>query len=272
MLYEPESGKVNPTVLTKTASKKTSKKSCRFCGSPMPVEAVRCNACELRQDWIKPCINCGALLPESAGYCPNCESYQLHSRECVACGVFIPHRAKVCPKCGSVQAFGGLLNVSQITLSLTIALLTVLGIVVPALKTALTPNQSQTHFELIEMNKDFQLVLLASNAGNRSSYLRRVSIEFPKFPQANRDLDILGETEERVFKPGGQKILRLEVSGFPLSKLGIKDKNDPMFRAKLLGGGQVLKAEIVGIGEKRGMKEVEAMPGILRKFVERRAG
>src|SRR4051812_48908154 len=151
------------------ASSAASGTKCRFCGSPMPAGAVRCNDCELRQDWAKPCINCGVLLPDSARYCPGCESYQVDNRECVSCGAFISKQAKVCPQCSSFQAFGGYLNVSQLTITLIIALLSVLGTVGPVIKTALTPDQSRTHLQVIEMRApqppkadEYQLLLLAT--------------------------------------------------------------------------------------------------------------
>lgn len=247
--------------------------ACRFCGAAMPAGVARCNACELHQDWTKTCLNCGAFLPSSARYCKSCENYQGPGKECVSCGGYIPDRAKICPKCDSVQAFRGFVNVSQVTLSLLIALLSVLGTVGPAVKGFLTPNHSQTRLELIEVGEDFRLLLLASNSGNRTSYLRSVRIEFKEFPRADRSLSILGDASKRLLKPGEQQLLWLGAEeGFALSDLGIKDKEDPKFKKKFLGGKHVLKADIVGIGESRKQIEVEASPEILKTFVERRSG
>jgi len=246
---------------------------CRFCGAAMPAGAARCNACQLLQDWTKSCLNCGAFLPSSARYCKNCGTYQGKSKECVSCGGYIPEKARICPKCNSVQAFRGLVNVSQVTLSLLIALLSVAGIVGPALKSFFTPNRSRTSLELIELNGDYQLRLLASNSGNRPSYLRAVKIEFNAFPRANQYLSIIeSDAGHRLLKPGEQQLLLLQTDGFSLSTLGIKGREDAAFKTKFLEGGHALKAEIVGIGESREPIEVEANPVVLEKFVERRAG
>lgn len=252
---------------------------CRFCGAPLPAGARRCNACELWQDRTRPCINCGDLLPELARYCPDCESYQEPDRECVACGVFMPAKAKVCPKCGGVQSFNGFLNIGQVTLTLLIALLSVLGTAGPVVLDLFEADRSDTSFELLGMDEaagQYQLVVLASNAGNRDSYLRRVRIEFPKFPAADRELDIVASPEERMLKPG-TTIVRLESrDGFPFKDLGIEDRSNPNFTEKLLDGGQVLKAEIVGVNEEdEAPKEVETSTktrDVLRAFVDRRAG
>jgi RNA polymerase subunit RPABC4/transcription elongation factor Spt4 len=239
---------------------------CRFCGTAMPAGATRCNACELLQDWTTSCPNCGSFLPASARYCKNCGTYQGANKECVSCGGYIPKRARICPKCNSVQAFRGLVNVSQVTLSLLIALLSVIGIVGPALKGYLTPNRSRTSLELIELDDELRLRLLASNSGNRPSYLRSITIEFKEFPKANQVLLIDGDANNRLLKPGEQQLLLLQTDGFDLSALGLKESEDPRFL-----GGHVLKAEIVGIGESRAL-EVKASPELLKRFVKGRAG
>ncbi|HEV7508572.1 MAG TPA: zinc ribbon domain-containing protein [Thermoanaerobaculia bacterium] len=248
---------------------------CRFCGAAMPAGAARCNACQLLQDWTKSCLNCGAFLPSSARYCKNCGTYQGKSKECVSCGGYIPEKARICPKCNSVQAFRGLVNVSQVTLSLLIALLSVAGIVVPALKGFFTPSRSRTSLELIEIvgtGDESRLLLLASNSGNRPSYLRTISIEFKEFPQANRPMSIGGDAAQRLLKPGEQKLFWLNAEGFKFSSLGIKGRDDPIFKTKLLGGAHVLKAEVVGIGESQKPIELEASPELLEKFIDGRAG
>jgi ribosomal protein L40E len=248
--------------------------SCRFCGSPMPAGAVRCNECELRQDCAKPCIQCGALLPDSARYCPGCESYQADNRECVSCGAYISKQAKVCPKCSSLQAFGGYLNVSHLTITLVIALLSVLGTVVPVIKTALTPDQSQTHLQVIEMRApmppkvdEYQLLLLATNSGNRPSYLHRIKLEFKQFPKADRSMNIVSTPEDRLLNPHSQKLLWLQVD---LRRSELKFKDDAEFRDKYLGGGHVLKAEVIGTGESTQPIEIEADSELLKNFVYER--
>lgn len=248
--------------------------SCRFCGSPMPAGAVRCNECELRQDWAKPCIHCGALLPDSARYCPGCQSYQVDNRECVSCGAYISKQAKVCPRCDSLQAFGGYLNVSQLTITLIIALLSVLGTVVPVIKKALTPDQSRTNLEVIEMREpqpptayEYQLLLLATNSGNRPSYLHSVKLEFKRFPQANRYMIIVNKPEDRLLNPNRQQLLWLQVD-LRRSEFQFKDEED--FKKRYLGGGHVLKAEVVGTGEGEKPLEIKADPELIKNFVIKR--
>ena len=248
--------------------------SCRFCGSPMPTGAMRCNECGLRQDWTKPCIKCGALLPDSARYCPGCESYQVDNRECVSCGAYISKQAKVCPQCSSFQAFGGYLNVSQLTITLIIALLSVLGTVGPVIKKAVTPDQSRTELQVIEMRApqpptvyEYQLLLLATNSGNRPSYLHSVKLEFEQFPQANRYMTIVNKPEDRLINPNRQQLLWLQVD---FRRSEFRFKNDEDFKKRYLNGGHALKAEVVGTGEGEQPIEVKADPKLLKSFVNKR--
>jgi len=241
----------------------------------MPAGAVRCNECELRQDCAKPCIHCGTLLPDSARYCPGCQSYQIDNRECVSCGAYISKQAKVCPKCSSFQAFGGYLNVSQLTITLVIALLSVLGTVVPVIKKTFTPDRSKTVLEVLEMREpqastaaEYQLLLLATNSGNRPSYLHNVKLEFTQFPEANRYMTIVvKKPEDRLLPPNLPQLLWLQVD---LRRSALHFKNEAEFKEKYLGGGHVLKAEVIGTREGEKPIEIKADPELLKDFVAKR--
>lgn len=246
------------------------KKVCRFCGADMPIQAVRCNACELHQDWEKSCINCGSLLPATAQCCKNCESYQDIESQCLSCGTHIPKGARVCPKCGSVQVLSGFTNIGQVTLTLVIALLSVLGTVAPVLKDLFTLDRSRTHLQVVEMNPERELVIFVSNSGNQPSHLQSVRFVFEDFPQASREMKILNPVQDRLIYPGKPKFLRLE-AGFQLSKVKLTREHE-LFKKKVLGGRHSLTAQVVGIREGERPLQVQAKPEVLKEFVDRRAG
>lgn len=240
--------------------------SCRFCGSPMPLGAVRCNPCGLLQSWVKPCIQCGVLLPDAARYCPGCKSYQVDSRQCVSCGAYIAKRAKVCPQCSSTQVFGGYLNVGQSSLALVVALLAVISTGWPMLKATWTwkPDRSETHLRVIEMKapestfSEHRLLLLATNSGSQPSYLSRVWIAAGG--SAKRYLTIHGESESHLIPPHTQKFFSLLGSFAPL-----KGETLPKLQQAL-----ILKANIVGTGEGDKPLAVEADAELLKSFVAAR--
>jgi hypothetical protein len=231
----------------------------------MPQGAVRCNACSQRQDWKKLCINCGGLLADTSRFCTSCQSHQDLNRQCVACGVFIPAHAKICSKCGGVQALGGLMGVSQITLSLFIALLSVLGTVVPVLREALTPDRSETRLQVVgtEFHDKNYLVLLADNSGNLPSYLSDVRIRFSQVPKADRSFEFAGARDDRLINPGKQKLFRIS-TGFSRSELRLED---PEKFDSFLGGG-LMSATVIGTGE--GSVPVTIEPGLLKTFLDKR--
>jgi len=183
----------------------------------------------------------------------------------VACGVFIPAHAKVCSKCGGVQALGGLMGISQVTLSLLIALLSILGTVVPILREAFTPDRSETRLQVvgIELEGKYQLVLLADNSGNLPSYLSEVRIQFSQAPNANRSFEFAGKQDDRLINPGKQKLFRISTD-FSRSELQLID---PKKFERFLSGGS-LSATVIGTGE--GPIPVTVDPGLLKDYVSKR--
>jgi len=145
----------------------------------------------------------------------------------------------------------------------------------PVIKTALTPDQSQTHLQVIEMRAplppkidEYQLLLLATNSGNRPSYLHNVKLEFTQFPEANRYMTIVvKKPEDRLLPPNLPQLLWLQVD---LRRSALHFKNEAEFKEKYLGGGHVLKAEVIGTREGEKPIEIKADPELLKDFVAKR--
>lgn len=111
---------------------------------------------------------------------------------CVVCRNSIPEGALKCTECGSFQNWRRHLDFSSLVLSLLVALLSVSGIVIPALYKTLNPPKSQVQSALILMHPidvhplrayeigklryTLPLEILITNSGDRSALLTGFSV------------------------------------------------------------------------------------------------
>jgi predicted nucleic acid-binding Zn ribbon protein len=247
--------------------------ACTFCGVAIPRGKMRCNACGQNQNWTQECINCGRPMPKSAHYCKECSNYQDPKSRCYSCKTHIPPKSRVCTRCNSVQFFRGYVNVSQLTLSLVIGLISVVVALTPLIKKIFTPDRSDTSFSVIEVTKNDRLLVLARNEGNEASYLESVQFEFGDLKKANKRLTIETDADDtdRFILPGKHRVFHLSVEAFDISDAGLTGRGDPLYNDKMLNGGHAIKATILGIREGDKPVSVSADPDKLKEFVKRRA-
>lgn len=233
--------------VTNATPPNSGEKPCIFCGEGLRPGGVRCNKCNQNQSWTRECINCGRPMPQDAGYCKECNNYQdPESRcdscrayipkgskaclrcnsyqgpkvRCLSCRSYIPEESKICSRCNSVQFFWGYVNVSQLTLSLLVALISLLVAAVPLIKSLLARDHSKTSFSIVELTKSDKLMVLARNEGNEASYLKSVIFEFGRFKKTSRELIVeMGEAnKDKVILPGKHRIFYLSVVTFDVAE------------------------------------------------------
>jgi hypothetical protein len=88
------------------------------------------------------------------------------TKPCKVCAEPIKQAARICNQCKSYQDWRANINVSSTVLSLLVALVTVLTAAVPAIKSALTPEDSQLSFVFQDASFD-SIGILVSNSGIR---------------------------------------------------------------------------------------------------------
>ncbi len=91
-------------------------------------------------------------------------------KNCLECAEPIKFAAKKCPHCGSYQSWTARLPINKSILALTVALVAVLGLVIPILKDALTPDNSDVSIKYIN-RADVSIPIIVSNKGNRPAII-----------------------------------------------------------------------------------------------------
>jgi hypothetical protein len=95
----------------------------------------------------------------------------------------------------------------QVTLSLLIALISVIGAMSPAIKAIFSPDRSKTSFRMEAFTEDDALQVFATNTGNKPSFLLHAKLEFGG---ATRELSIREDPKDRTILPGSTRSFFLE--------------------------------------------------------------
>jgi hypothetical protein len=190
------------------------KSTCIVCAARLEPSARKCTTCDAFQDG-RECISCGTSLPAAASRCGACKTLQ-EGIPCRACGARLEKGRRRCSDCSEWQSLRRYLPASQITIALTISLISVLSAVIPPVL-AYYANRSQTFVRVLgdgqytpqgAHNPEKSIVVLAANNGKRASLVKSASIRFDGVSAAPMTLDILNATETLIL-PERQVYLHL---------------------------------------------------------------
>lgn len=96
---------------------------------------------------------------------------------CRSCKESIKNGAKKCIHCDSYQNWRRFFDFSGIVLSLIIALISVLTVSIPIIKTTFEQNKSDVDFVFLEFKGDNIIKVASINRGNRDAVLKGASLE-----------------------------------------------------------------------------------------------
>jgi len=133
---------------------------CEFCKEPIPLSALRCNACD---------------------------SYQ-NGKQCRICKEPLPEGALKCNKCGTYSSWQRYFGVSSTVLSLLVALVASLSPAITAVSNFID-RDSHTNFKLATTDDNF-LYLAVWNTGHKASALLGGHLNFGSLPIDDVELDL----------------------------------------------------------------------------------
>lgn len=162
---------------------------------------------------------------------------------CRACRSDIPADAHLCSVCGSYQNWLGSLNRSGLILSLLVALVSVLSVAVPVLKTAIRPSRSEVHL-LRYYFTDTGVSLVVHNTGRMPGFVSSCKMQVLAGDHAIWDFN---------FNLDGRSPTRV-VNGDSLTEIFFKTDHGWM--------GQTLNQKLGSEWEKRGDLQAKLYVGI----------
>jgi hypothetical protein len=132
--------------------------------------------------------------------------------KCRVCFEPLHKGAVKCIHCGSFQNWQRFLNIGSGILSLLVALIAVLTVAVPIIKSSLTTKRPDVHFTLIKYEPK-TMHIICSNLGNRSGILKQATLRIlmnggetdetkasPVFLKWEEQDPIIKPNESRLFK------------------------------------------------------------------------
>ena len=138
------------------------------------------------------------------------------SKTCIVCGESIRITAKKCIHCDSFQSWRRYLNISTVTLSLLVALVSVLSAGAPVLKSTFWPK-SNVKISFLDKSKN-QIKVALSNSGERPAVLKggTLSLIGPD-KKVTRRIPFHTDANELILEPGKWRIAIISSTYAPFS-------------------------------------------------------
>lgn len=163
---------------------------------------------------------------------------------CRLCKNPIPVGARLCSKCGSYQNWLASLNRSSLVLSLLVALVSVLSIAIPAVKSTLRPSRSDLQMVRYYFTETGVSIVL-NNQGAMPGFISSCKMELFLANQSiwflNFNLDQRSET--RVVKGDSVAEIFFKTDHAWIERF-LADKVGPQWKDKLNGGELTQKLEV----------------------------
>ncbi|MGB3338277.1 MAG: hypothetical protein WBA73_13975 [Devosia sp.] len=132
-------------------------------------------------------------------------------KACKACASQIPRSAKLCKECSTYQGgWRSWISVSQTTLALTVALISVATAAVPGVSYAIWGNRSDLRADFWQFDGDLA-VFTISNPGDKAGFVDRVTLQAQQ-ESGTTGIDLVRNGPDRV-NPG--EIFRLQFMMHP---------------------------------------------------------
>ena len=129
---------------------------------------------------------------------------------CPVCKKSIPHGARKCTECSSYLDWRRFLGVSQTTLALLIALISLVSTTAPTFYNWITPDYSKLHAEVRQVYRE-KLELFVSNQGNKIGRLISVSLGATDRSGKTYDPIVLEVAHDGQIMPNSSTVVHLTV-------------------------------------------------------------
>lgn len=127
------------------------------------------------------------------------------------CRKQIPHDAIICTECDSYQDWRRYFGVSGTILSLLVALISVLTVAVPVIRSGLTPERSVVHCDVLRWNREAGTVaVVVSNSGTRPAAVQTLSLTSNASHTANPKVVFRADFPEPILEPGKYRVLSFQ--------------------------------------------------------------
>lgn len=231
---------------------------CKICRQALPSGALKCNECDTYQSWTAKCDVCGSAVHPDASSCTTCKEYPHDDGEpCHACARPLRPGTKLCPHCDSLQTFRGRLKIGNQTITLLIALLSVVGLLA-SLTADLWPfhgSDSELSFHHVGAPPGDvdQIYVMVANSGDRPSTVTRAFLG----PHGCKEITM------RLIEPSPENSL------IPAGEAKIFGFKHPGLREPSAEDDYLLHVEVVEFGESPDKRQVPVPSEILKAFSKR---
>jgi len=133
------------------------------------------------------------------------------TKPCRACWEPINQHASKCIHCGSEQGWRARLAIGSTTLSLLVALFSVLTVAIPVSVSMLTPKNSKLAFSPQGLTKT-NVSVLVSNNGVRAGSVRSGSLHLDSYT-VQLHIGGMEKNEPKIVEPGKSELVKLYAAG-----------------------------------------------------------